>query len=222
MAGGGAAAGIAAEDALGRPEAVGFSPRPVDRLDPVLYLGLDVATKRDTCALVAVTPDDEFETYVLWGYRIWQPPVDLVRQVEPMLAHLFSNFRVAGLFYDPYQAVTLAQKLKSQGHGYKLCEVNQGAPMIQAANTMHSILVENRLSLIDSDEVRAHFSWTSAKQTERGWRIVKQVQTKKIDFVIALAMALQGASSEHGHGTYPAWSSQKHVRTPFVFDGVLA
>ena len=33
-----------------------------DKLDPVLYMGLDVATKRDTCALTAITPDDEFET----------------------------------------------------------------------------------------------------------------------------------------------------------------
>ena len=191
------------------------------RLDPVLFLGLDVATKRDTCALVAIPPDDEFETYSLWGHRIWEPPVDLVTQVQPMLMHLFTNHRVAGLWYDPYQAITLAQQLKVAGHGYKLVEVNQQTQMTPAGNTLHSMLTEDRLDLTPDDEVRSQLSWASAKQTERGWRIIKMVQTKPIDFTVALAMALLGASQEHGHGTYPAWSSAKHVRSPHVFAGVM-
>lgn len=191
-------------------------------LDPVLYLGLDVATKRDTCALVAVTPDEKFEHYIVWGYRIWQPPVDLVKQVEPVLDRLFETQPVVGLWYDPYQAITLAQRLRANGHGHRLIEVNQGTQMTSAANTLHAMLTEDRLTLPDDDELRAHFSWASAKQTERGWRIIKLVQTKKIDVVIALAMALMGATSESGHGTYPAWSSRTHVRSPFVFDGLAA
>jgi phage terminase large subunit-like protein len=191
-------------------------------LDPVLYLGLDVATKRDTCALVAITPDDNFESYIHWGHVIWQPPVDLVTQVLPVLLELFTNQRIAGLWYDPYQAITLAQTLKAKGHGYKLLEVNQQTQMTQAANTLHSLLTENRLTLIPDDEVRAHLSWASAKQTERGWRIIKLVQTKPIDFTVALAMAIMGATQEHGHGTYPAWSSNKHVRSPFVLDSIAA
>ena len=190
------------------------------RLDPVLYLGLDVATKRDACALVAVTPDESFEHYAIWGHRIWHPPVDLVTQVYPVLLKLFTSHPVAGLWYDPYQAVTLAQQLKAAGHGHRLIEVNQQSMMTNAANTLHSMLTENRLALPSDEELRAHFSWASAKQTERGWRIIKLVQTKKIDVVIALAMALMGATSESGHGSYPAWSSQQHVRSPFVLEGI--
>tara|TARA_R110002051_G_scaffold181862_1_gene251457 strand:- start:5421 stop:6002 length:582 start_codon:yes stop_codon:yes gene_type:complete len=190
-----------------------------DRLDPVLYLGLDVATKRDTCALTAITPDDDFETYRHWGHRIWKPPVNLVTQVLPMLVELFTNHRVAGLWYDPYQAITLAQQLKVMGHGYKLFEVNQMTQMTQAGNTLHSLLNEDRLTLISDEEVRAQISWASAKQTERGWRIIKLVQTKPIDFTVSLAMAAMGANQEHGHGTFPAWSSTKHVRSPFVMEG---
>ena len=198
-----------------------FNSEAPDRLDPVLFLGLDVATKRDTCALVGVTPDDNFETYMHWGHRIWQPPVDLVTQVEPVLDHIFRNFRVAGLWYDPYQAITLAQRLKAKGHGYKLNEVNQQTEMTKAGNTLHSLLTESRLTMIPDDEVRAHLGWASAKQTERGWRIIKLVQTKPIDFTVALAMACMGANSEHGHGTYPAWSANRHVRSPHVFDGMV-
>lgn len=190
-----------------------------ERLDPVLFLGLDVATKRDTCALTAITPDDEFENYVHWGHRIWKPPVNLVTQVLPLLVHLFTNHRVAGLWYDPYQAITLAQQLKVMGHGYKLVEVNQQTEMTKAGNTLHAMLNEDRLDLIPDDKVRAHLSWASAKQTERGWRIIKLVQTKPIDFTVSLAMGTMGGQMEHGQGTYPAWSSTKHVRSPFVLDG---
>lgn len=189
-------------------------------IDPVLFLGLDVATKRDTCALVAVTPDDDFDTYAVWGFRIWEPPVDLVRQVEPVIHHIFNTQPVAGLWYDPFQAITIAQRLKAAGHGHRLIEVNQQTQMTGAANILQSMLTESRLILPPEDELRAPFSWTAAKQTERGWRIIKLIQTKKIDVVVALAMALFGAAQESGHGTYPAWSTVKHVRNPFVFEGL--
>jgi hypothetical protein len=194
-----------------------------DKLDPVLYLGLDVATKRDTCALTAITPDDEFETYIEWGYKVWSPPVNLVTQVQPFMDHIFTNFRVAGLWYDPFQAITLIQRLKAKGYGYQLVEVGQaGAQMIGAANTLHDLLVEDRLDLIPSEETRAYFSWTSARRSDRGYRIVKQNPTKPVDYPVSLSMTCFGANQEHGHGTYPAWSSSKHVRSPFVLEEFAA
>lgn len=186
--------------------------------DAILYLGLDVATKRDTCALVAVSPDDAFETYFEYGHRIWIPPVDLVRQVEPVLDWIFTNLPVAGMWYDPYQAVTLVQRLEAKGHRHKLIEVNQQTQMTKAVNTLQSLLTENRLALIDDPATKAQFSWVAAKNTERGLRIIKTAQTKKIDYVAALAMAVLGAAEEGGLGTYPAWSSTTHLRSPFVFE----
>ena len=202
----------------------GYSPdlRLRTPLDPVLYLGLDVAVKRDTCALVAVTPDESYDTYAIWGCAIWEPPVDLVRQVEPVMEHLFTHYPVAGLWYDPYQAVTMAQRLKSKGHGHRLIEVNQQTQMTQAANTLHSVMTENRLTMTNDPVLRSHFSAAAAKKTERGWRIIKLTQTKQIDGVVATAMALLGATAESGHGTYSAWSSQLHIRTPFIFEGLAA
>ena len=193
------------------------------KVDPIVFLGLDVATKRDTCALVGVTPDEKFDEFMLWGARIWEPPVNLVTQVYPVIVHLFENYPVAGLWYDPYQAVTLSQQLRADGHAHRLVEVNQQTQMTSAANTMHSVLTEGRLDLPEEPkDIRSHFSYASAKQTERGWRIIKLVQTRKIDAVVALAMALYGATEEAGHGTFPAWQSSMHARNPFVFEGVGA
>jgi hypothetical protein len=186
-------------------------------VDPVLFLGLDVATKRDTCALVALAPDDQLDTWYTWGVRIWQPPVNLVTQVQPVLDLLFRRYPVAGLWYDPYQAVTMAQQLKSAGHGHKLVEVNQQTQMTAAANTLQSAFLEDRIDLIDDNILRSHFAAAAAKRTERGFRIIKMTQTKQIDATVATAMALLGATQESGHGMVPAWSSALHIRSPYVF-----
>ena len=190
--------------------------------DTILFLGLDVATKRDTCALIALAPDDTFECFFGWGCRIWEPPVNLVTQVEPVLEQLFTNYPVAGLWYDPYQAVTMAQRLKSKGHGHRLVEVNQQTQMTQAANTLQSVMQEERMTLPDDPVLRSHFAAAAAKRTERGFRIIKMTQVKQIDGVVALAMALIGATEETGYGSRPAWSNKLHIRSPFVFDGLAA
>ena len=117
------------------------------KVDPIVFLGLDVATKRDTCALVGVTPDEKFDEFLVWGARIWEPPVNLVTQVYPVIKYIFETFAVAGLWFDPYQAVTLTQQLRADGHGHRLIEVNQQTQMTSAANTMHSVLTENRLDI---------------------------------------------------------------------------
>ena len=190
--------------------------------EPLLFLGLDVATKRDTCALIAIAPDDSFDTWYIWGCRIWEPPVNLVTQVEPVLEHLFTHYPIAGLWYDPYQAVTMAQRLKSKGHDHRLIEVNQQTQMTSAANTLQSVMVEGRLTIPDIPILRSHFAAAAAKRTERGFRIIKLTQVKQIDGVVACAMALFGATQETGHGTHPAWQSKLHVRSPFVFEGMAA
>jgi phage terminase large subunit-like protein len=190
-------------------------------LDPLLFLGLDVATKRDTCALAALSPDDSFDSWYIWGMRIWAPPVNLVTQVEPVLEKIFKSYSVAGLWYDPYQAVTLAQRLASKGLGHRLVEVNQQTQMTQAANTLQSAMMEGRLTLPDMPILRSHFEASAAKRTERGFRIIKLTQVKQIDGVVATAMALLGAATESGQGTHPAWNHKMHVRSPFVFDNEI-
>ena len=184
--------------------------------DPIIYLGLDIAVKRDTCALVGVIPLNGYSNFAVHGHCVWKPPVNLSQDVAPVVDTLLRSNRVAALYYDPYQAATLVQQFAADGYGPKLVEVNQGAPMIGAANTLHALLTENRLSIYDDPELEAYFSWAVAKNTERGWRIVKKNQSKPIDFVISLAMALQGATLEAGYEAHPSWDSTTHVRSAFA------
>lgn len=180
--------------------------------DPLLYLGLDIAIKRDTCALVGVYRDVATREVVIWGHRIWEPPINLVTQVEPMLSYLLGAERIAALLYDPYQCAATAQKLAEDGHGQQLVEVNQQTQMVPAANTLHHLITTGQMVGYNDPDMRSQFSWCNAQHTERGWRIVKQRQSKPIDVVVALAMAAAGAVGELGHTQHPGFDSKLHAR----------
>ena len=181
--------------------------------DPILYLGLDIGIKRDTTGLVALYLDQEDHCIHLWGHRIFPPPVNLVTQVEPVLFGLFAHQRVAAMMFDPYMAATTEQRLREQGYASRLLEVNQMTAMVEAANTLHACLTEGKLTLYPDPELRSQFAYAAAKQTERGWRIIKQKQSRPIDAVIAMAMALWGMTQDVGHSLHPAFNSQVHARS---------
>ena len=58
--------------------------------------------------------------------------------------------------------------------------------------------------------IRNHFSWCAAKSTERGYRIVKQAQSKPIDIVVAMAMAVWGSSQDLSHTSHPTYDRSVH------------
>jgi len=184
--------------------------------DPLLYIGVDIAVKRDNAAVVAIYQDYEQSLFYLWGHRIFKPPVNLVVDVEPHLLNLLTNHRVAGMIYDPYQFETTRQRLHEAGFGHKLIECNQQTQMVQAANTLHTHLTQGTLKMYQDPDIHSNFSWCAAQQTERGWRIVKQKQSKQIDFVVALAMALMLATGETGHAYHPSINENTHGRSVMV------
>ena len=58
--------------------------------------------------------------------------------------------------------------------------------------------------------IRNQFSWCAAKTTEKGYRIVKQQQSKPIDIVVALAMATWGSSQDISYTTHPTYDRSLH------------
>lgn len=186
---------------------------PVPHADPILYVGLDIGIRLGTTGIAALYQDEQTHQVKLWGHRIFSPPVNIGKQVEPILFRLFDTQRVAALLYDPMQAASTEQRLREAGFGAHLIEVNQLTRMTQACNTLHEALNTQRLVLYPDAEVRAQFSWAAAKQTERGWRIIKQRQSRPIDIVVAIAMALLGVTEEVGHALHPSFSSYQHARS---------
>jgi len=181
--------------------------------DAVLHVGVDIAVKRDTAAVAAVAKHPKHLMYALWGHRIYTPPVNIHQTVVLCLERLLTEHRVAQILYDPYQFTSEAQRLAEKGYERLLKEVNQQSEMVSYANTLDTHLRQGTLLMYSDQEVRSHFSWAAAQETERGWRIVKRKQSRQIDVVVAIAMALAGATLDMGYMMYPSYKDQVHKRS---------
>jgi len=180
-------------------------------MTPILHLGLDLAYRRDMAAAVGVYRDYETGVYCLHCHKVWEPPVHIPAVTDYVLER-FADESVAGIWFDPHQYAAEAQRLNAQGYGRFLHEVNQSGPfMIQIATTLHTHLQAKTLDMYDDNRVASFFSWCAVKMTEAGPRIIKQAQTKPIDFVVACAMALHGASQDEGYLEAPSFDEKEHV-----------
>ncbi|MBN1889454.1 MAG: hypothetical protein JW850_15780 [Thermoflexales bacterium] len=163
-------------------------PLPGTRLP--LVAGLDVAVKRDNCAVVSVYRQDG--QLFLGPYRIWKPPVDL-DAVEAYIRDLKLGYRGLSLYADPYQAQSILQSL--QKSGIKAEEFTQTIPNLTlAGNSLFDVIRQGNLVVYaGATDLRQHVLNASAKETQSGIRLTKAKATQKIDASIALAMAVTSA-----------------------------
>jgi hypothetical protein len=93
---------------------------------------------------------------------------------------------------DPYQlhrSITTLQKA-----GLPIEEYPQTQPNLTAAGqALYDLLNGRNLRLYPSEELRAQALATVAIESPRGWRIAKEKTGKKIDAIVALAMAARAA-----------------------------
>ena len=173
---------------------------------PLLYTAIDVGLKRDTTAVASIAPMDieGKNHFVLWGCAVFEPPVNMITQIQPYLLRVLKNNRIVSLGYDYYQFATTHQWLIEEGYGSICQEIPQTGPMIKAANTLHAHCWDGTFLMPKDGKVRNHFISCRATNTERGWRIIKQKQSKVIDAAIATAMALMMATDEEGHIQHPS------------------
>lgn len=178
---------------------------------PLIFVGVDIAYRRDTAAVAAIYRHRESDKFALFDHRIWQPPV-YIPDVTKALLRLVQQVPVGGIYFDPFQFMSESQRLSEAGLGHLLFEVNQSSHMVEVGNNLHGIMQRGDFLMhSDASEVRSQFSWCAAKETERGYRIVKQQQSKPIDVVIAIAMAIWGASQDTSHITHSAVESDEHA-----------
>jgi len=181
--------------------------------DPILHIGVDIATKRDTSAVAAVYKHPFRNQYHLWGCKIFTPPVNIHKTVVELLIKLLETERIAQIQYDPYQFASEAQRLADAGYDRLVREVNQQTEMVEFANTLDAHIKNGTLLLYNDPILRSHFSWAAAQNTERGWRIIKRRQSRQIDAVVAIAMALSGATADVGYLNHPVYNEEDHSRS---------
>jgi len=160
-----------------------------------IIVGIDVGISHDSCAVVAVTKGENRISLVC--HRKWEPtkkdPIDLEETVEAYVQELNKDYTLREVRYDPFQMHRSAMTLEKEG--IKMVEFPQTSDrLISMSQNLFDLVSGHNLVLYRDKEMRKHALKATAKETGRGWRIVKKKTSHKIDLIIALAMAALGAT----------------------------
>jgi phage terminase large subunit-like protein len=118
--------------------------------------------------------------------------MDLERTIEEYVLQLNERFRVVEVLCDPYQLHRSITTL--QGKGVKIREFPQtSGNTTLMGQTLFDLLNGRNLRLYPAADMREHALNTVAVESPRGWRIAKEKSSKKIDAIVALAMACVAA-----------------------------
>jgi phage terminase large subunit-like protein len=128
----------------------------------------------------------------LVAHRVFQPapnePLDFEETIERTLLDLDRRFAIRKVLFDPYQLVSVAQRLLKRR--VKVEEFPQSSPnLTTASQNLYELIQDQRLIVYPDADMRRAISQAVAVETPRGWRISKVTQSHKIDLVVALAMA---------------------------------
>lgn len=162
-----------------------------------VFVGVDAATKSDSAAVVAVTPEDDRVRVV--AHRIWTPrkgaPLDLEATIEAYLLELRDRFSLASVPYDPYQMARSASTLRRAG--VPMDEFAQSpANLTAAGQALYDLIKAQRLATYPDEELRRHVLNAVAIESARGWRLAKEKASRKIDAAVALSFACLAALHE--------------------------
>ena len=155
-----------------------------------LFVGVDAGIKHDAAAVVAVRWVGE--KLVLAQHRIWKPspssPLDLEATVEEYLRDLQRHYCVRHVLCDPYQLHRSIMTLKAAG--LRIDELPQTSPnTTRMGQALFDLLRGRNLTVYVADDLREQALNTVAVESPRGWRLAKDKTSKKIDAIVALAMA---------------------------------
>lgn len=157
------------------------------------WLGVDMALKHDSIAIVAVQKQgDKFVT----ESKIWHPEssgVD-VAEVEQYLRDQHRRFELVEVAFDPAFFQRSAEALHDDG--LPMLEYPQSASrMVPACGQAYELIVAGRVLHDGSPTYTDQVLSAAQRMTDNGWRLSKGKSRRKIDAAIALVMALDRAST---------------------------
>ena len=157
-----------------------------------VWVGVDVALKRDSTAVVVVQPQGE---RLVARAKVWHP--DLVTMdlagVEQYLRELHARFEVREIAFDPAFFQRSAEALADDG--LPMVEFAQSPQrMVPAIATTYDMIV-NQVVAHSGDPMFADQVLSAApRSTDSGIRLSKGKSRRKIDAAIALVMAVDRAT----------------------------
>jgi len=171
--------------------------------DLPVFIGIDVALKHDTTAVVVVQDQG---ARIFAEARIWTPTPTQVLDLQAVEAHLrilAGRYSITEVVYDPRFFERSAQALSDEG--LPMVEFPQNhARMVPACGTAYEVIATGRLAH-DGDQTFTDQMLAAAPvATETGWRLSKGRSRRKIDAAIALSMALDRVTRKPEEVTDPA------------------
>lgn len=156
-----------------------------------IFCGLDVGGSRAATALVWVTED------LRVGVQTWEGE-EAVIYAEAALRELAERYAVVEAAFDPWRFG--AQALDLSKRGLRMVQFPQhDSRLVPASERLSAAILERRLRHPGDPALDAHVAAAVAKQTQRGARIAHaggRQTSKRIDAVIALAMAVDRAENQ--------------------------
>jgi phage terminase large subunit-like protein len=159
---------------------------------------LDGAKNDDCYALVGVKRVQD-EVHLVHS-RIWSWGVEVDQsEVESEVLRLYHEGVLGVLYYDPYQLVGMAQRLRAQG--VPCVEFSQLGERIKSDTFLSRLFSEGSIAVWDDPVLRQHVCAARVRQLDgQRVRIIKpdvgDQDQRKVDGAVALSMA-----------AYRAWSS---------------
>lgn len=163
----------------------------LDRDLPV-WVGIDMALKRDTIAVVIAQPQND---RVVVRAKIWQPQIDGVdvAGVEAHLREIHNTYEVQEFVYDPAFFERSAEALSDEG--LNMVTFPQSATrMIPACGNAYEMIVAKKIAHDGSPMFTDQVLSAAQRMSANGWTLSKGKSRRKIDACIAMVMAVDRAT----------------------------
>jgi phage terminase large subunit-like protein len=152
-----------------------------------------MALKRDTTAVVLV---QHVEGKIVARSKIWLPEDGVmdVSSVESYLREVAQRFDVQEIAYDPAFFQRTAEALAEDG--FPMVEFPQSpARMIPACGNLYELIVNQKIAHDGNPLFSDHVLSAAQRVKDNGWTLSKGKSKRKIDAVIALAIATDRATT---------------------------
>lgn len=157
------------------------------------WVGVDMALKRDTTAVVLVQKQ---EGKLVARAKIWLPEGGVldVSAVESYLREIAQQYDIQEIAFDPAFFMRTAEALSEDG--FPMVEFPQSPQrMVPACGNLYELIVNQKVAHDGNPLFSDHVLSAAQRVKDNGWTLSKGKSKRKIDAVIALAMATDRATT---------------------------
>ncbi len=164
-----------------------------DSLNARKMLAIDASISGDLTAVVAAWKKDDTYYVDYEDIKLIEPDpftgeIDFIA-LEELLFRMWTTGKYIGIAYDPYQMVSLVQRLKAKG--VRCFEFTQNSMRLKADGYLRQVLNQGLLRHPDHELLTEHMQNATIKfSSAETMRIVKPGKAIKIDLAVALSMAV--------------------------------